>query len=153
MLTLHHIISDGWSIGILTRELSALYATFCGQQTEAELPKLPIQYADFAVWQRDQLQGQTLEKHTAYWRRQLEDAPPLLELPTDYSRPAVQSYKGGSVKEKLPHSLMQALERLSINQNVSLFMTLLTAFNILLSRYAGQDNVMVGAPDDQSKSG
>lgn len=146
LLTWHHIISDGWSVGILTKELSALYATFYGQQAEAALPKLPIQYADFTVWQRENLQNETLEKYVSYWRQQLADAPPLLELPTDYARPATQSYKGDSVKAMLPDSLVQSLEQLSQQENASLFMTLLTAFNILLYRYTGQDDIVVGAP-------
>ncbi|MCB0164084.1 MAG: amino acid adenylation domain-containing protein [Anaerolineae bacterium] len=146
LLNMHHIISDAWSLGILTRELSALYGAFAGQQLEANLPKLSIQYADFAVWQRDHLQNKALEKHIAYWRQQLAGAPPLLELPTDYGRPAVQSYKGDTVKGKLSTALTQALERLSVGENASLFMTLLTAFNILLYRHTGQDDIVVGAP-------
>ncbi|HRV96584.1 MAG TPA: condensation domain-containing protein, partial [Anaerolineae bacterium] len=145
-LNMHHIISDGWSLNILTQELSTLYATLAGDQPQAALPKLSIQYADFAVWQREQLQNETLERYTAYWRRQLADAPPLLELPTDYARPAIQSYKGDAVTEKLSMDLTQALERLSVKENASLFMTMLTAFNILLYRYTGQDDIVVGTP-------
>ncbi|MCB0195323.1 MAG: amino acid adenylation domain-containing protein, partial [Anaerolineae bacterium] len=146
MLTMHHIISDAWSINILTQELSALYASFINQQPDANLPKLPIQYADFAVWQREQLQNETLEKYTAYWREQLAGAPPLLELPTDYVRPANQSYKGDKVTCKLPADLVQSLEQLSIQENASLFMTMLTAFNLLLYRHSGQDDIVVGTP-------
>ncbi|MCB0210922.1 MAG: amino acid adenylation domain-containing protein [Anaerolineae bacterium] len=146
LLNIHHIISDAWSMGILTQELSTLYASFVEQQPQPELPPLSIQYADFAIWQREQVQSETLQKDTTYWREQLAGAPPLLELPTDYIRPATQSYKGDKITGQLPADLVQSLEQLSIQQNASLFMTLLTAFNILLYRYTGQDDIVVGAP-------
>ncbi|MCB9079503.1 MAG: amino acid adenylation domain-containing protein [Anaerolineaceae bacterium] len=145
-LTMHHIISDAWSMDVLIQELSALYVTFIQQQSDANLSKLPIQYADFAVWQREQVQNKTLEKDPTYWRKQLTGAPPLLELPTDYIRPATQSYKGDSVEDRLPADLMRSLEQLSIQENASLFMTMLTAFYILLYRHTGQDDIVVGAP-------
>jgi Condensation domain len=103
-LTVHHIASDGWSTGILVREVTALYAAFAGGQP-SPLPELPVQYADFAVWQRSWLQGEILEGEIAYWRRQLAGLPPLLELPTDRPRPAVQSFRGASRPVRLPAGL------------------------------------------------
>jgi len=146
MLTIHHIVSDGWSRGILQRELSTYYASFSTQQSEPALPELPIQYADFAAWQREQLHGEVLEGHLAYWREHLEGAPALLELPTDFTRPASQSYKGDHVEAKLPDSLARQLTNLSNAENATLFMTLLTAFKILLQRYTGQADIVVGTP-------
>jgi amino acid adenylation domain-containing protein len=144
LLTLHHIVADGWSIGILLRELVALYAAFCLGQP-SPLPELPLQYADFAVWQRQWLQAERLEPLLAYWTRQLQELS-LLELPTDRPRPAVQSYRGACQSLRLPYTLSNALNALSRREGVTLFMTLLAAFQTLLHRYTGQDDLVVGSP-------
>jgi amino acid adenylation domain-containing protein/non-ribosomal peptide synthase protein (TIGR01720 family) len=145
LCTMHHIISDGWSMGVLVREVSTLYATFSNGQP-SPLPELPIQYADYAVWQREQLQGEALERQLSYWREQLSDAPQVLELPTDRPRHAVQNYHGAAESFILSRELTEQLKQLSRRQNVTLFMMLLAAFQTLLSRYGGQDDVLVGTP-------
>ena len=145
LLTMHHIASDGWSIGVLVRELTALYAAF-RQGQPSPLPPLAIQYADFAVWQRDYLQGDILQRQLTYWRTQLADAPALLQLPTDRPRPAQQSFHGDGVVVEISADLTQKLRRLSQEQGTTLYMTLLAAFNILLARYTGQSDVVVGSP-------
>jgi len=145
LLTLHHIITDGWSMGILFSELSALYtAQVTGQP--ARLAPLPLQYADFAIWQRQWLQGEVLDRQLTYWRTQLADAPTSLELPTDCPRPPQQTYQGQRVTFTLPASLTHALKRLSQQEGVTLFMTLLAAFQLLLFRYTGQRDILVGTP-------
>ena len=144
-LNLHHIIADGWSIGVLLRELGSLYEAFSKGQP-SQLAELPIQYADFAVWQRDWLQGEVLEKLLGYWRKQLKGAPALLELPIARSRPALQSYRGARETALFPLSLLRALEALSREEGASLFMTLLAAFQTLLCRYSGQEDITVGSP-------
>jgi len=144
LLTLHHIVADGWSLGVLMRELSTLYTTFT-QSEPASLPELPIQYTDFARWQRWWLQGEVLDSQVAYWRQQLKDVP-ILDLPCDRPRPPEQSYRGATYPIELPHSLTQALEELSQQAGASLFMTLLAAFQALLYRYTGQTDVAVGSP-------
>jgi len=144
VLVMHHIVSDGWSLGIFWRELSALYnAFYVGQKSP--LPELPIQYADFAVWQREQLTGERLDQLTAYWRRQLQDLP-LLQLPTDRPRPPALSYRGASLAFSLPRTLSSALKVLCQREGVTLFMTLLSAFSVLLRRYSGQEDIVVGMP-------
>jgi amino acid adenylation domain-containing protein len=144
LLTMHHIVSDGWSTGILIRELALLYEAFsCGRSSP--LPELPIQYADFAHWQREWLQGEVLETQLGYWKRQLLDAP-LLELPTDHPRPAVQTFRGSHQSLLLPNTVGEGLKALSRQQGVTLFMTLLAAFKILLHRYSSQDDLIVGTP-------
>ncbi|MEZ4860208.1 MAG: amino acid adenylation domain-containing protein [Caldilineaceae bacterium] len=145
LLTMHHIASDGWSIGVLVREVAALYDAFA-QSRPAPLPALPIQYADFAVWQRAQLQGERLAEHLRYWTGQLADAPQLLELPTDHPRPAVNSYRGSHVAFQVDAALTTVLNRLSQQQGATLFMTLLAAFQTLLYRYTGQETIVVGSP-------
>jgi amino acid adenylation domain-containing protein len=145
LLTLHHIIADGWSLGILFRELVTLYTASCLGQP-SPLPELPIQYADFVLWQRQWLQGERLEQQLAYWKQQLHGIPPVLELPTDRPRPAVQSYCGARQSLVFPHPLSDALKALSRREGVTLFMTLLAAFQTLLHRYTGQDDVVVGSP-------
>ncbi|HEY2740443.1 MAG TPA: condensation domain-containing protein, partial [Thermoanaerobaculia bacterium] len=115
-LTMHHIASDAWSMGILVREVAALYAVLSSEDTEGRpspLPELPVQYADFAVWQRSWLQGEALERELAYWRQQLAGLPPLLELPTDRPRPAVQSYRGATRPVRLPAGLTGQMEALA----------------------------------------
>jgi surfactin family lipopeptide synthetase A len=144
VLTQHHIISDGWSTGIFLRELSALYTAFC-QGKPSPLPALPIQYADYAVWQRDWLQGDVLEKQVSYWRQQLKELP-LLDLPTDRPRPAMMSYRGTKLVFELPATLTKGLEELSQRAGATVFMTALAAFQLLLQRYSGQDDIVVGSP-------
>jgi amino acid adenylation domain-containing protein len=145
LLTTHHIASDGWSTGVLISELVALYDAFADGQP-SPLRELPIQYADFALWQRDWLQGEVLEAQLAYWRQQLGGSLPVLELPTDRPRPAVQTYRGAKQSLLLPKTLMEALQALSRREGVTLFMTLLAAFQTLLHRYTGQDDLLVGSP-------
>ena len=145
LLTMHHIVSDGWSLGVLIRELATLYENFV-EETTPNLPELPIQYADFAVWQRQWLSGEVLERQLKYWREQLGDNPPVLELPTDRPRPLVPTYKGSFLTCEIGKDLTDALKDLSRREGVSLYMTLLAAFKTLLARYAGQDHVIVGTP-------
>ncbi|MCL4532020.1 MAG: amino acid adenylation domain-containing protein, partial [Actinobacteria bacterium] len=145
LLVLHHIASDGWSQGVLFRELGDLYRAY-SQGEPSPLPELPIQYADYALWQREWLRGEVLEEELGYWRERLADSPPLLELPTDRPRPAVQSYRGATQSILLPEGLVQQLEALSRQEGVTLFMTLLAAFQTLLSRYTGQEDIPVGCP-------
>ncbi|MCP4657458.1 MAG: amino acid adenylation domain-containing protein, partial [bacterium] len=145
---LHHIISDGWSIGVLFRELAALLEAFTagGPGAATPLVALPIQYADFALWQRERLRGEFLEQQLAYWREQLRGPLPRLELPTDRPRPGVQTYRGACVKHRLPAALRDELHALSREHGASLFITLLAAFKLLLHRYTGQDDIIVGTP-------
>ncbi|MBW4594262.1 MAG: amino acid adenylation domain-containing protein [Brasilonema angustatum HA4187-MV1] len=145
MYCMHHIVSDGWSMGVFDQELATLYSAFCNQQP-SPLTELTVQYADFAVWQRHWLQGEILESHLAYWRQQLAGAPALLELPTDRPRPAVQTFRGARQSFTLSSELTQALNSLSLREGVSLFMTLLAAFDTLLYRYTGQVDILVGSP-------
>ncbi|MCG8364581.1 MAG: amino acid adenylation domain-containing protein, partial [Pseudanabaenales cyanobacterium] len=145
IVNMHHIISDAWSVGILLREIAVLYEAFSNAQS-SPLPKLPIQYADFAHWQRQWLQGEALENQLAYWRRQLAEAPALLELPTDRPRPPVQTFQGGVECRHLDAHLTAQLKTLSQRSGTTLFMTLLTAFVALLSRYSGQRDIVVGSP-------
>jgi amino acid adenylation domain-containing protein len=143
-LTMHHIASDGWSMGIFYRELGALYEAFSSGRP-SPLPELPIQYADFAHWQRCELQGGPLQAQVAYWKRQLQDLP-ILELASDRSRPAVQTYRGEKQSGQLSKNVTSALKELSRQQRASLFMTLLAAFKLLLHRYTGQEDIVVGTP-------
>ncbi|MGE0472119.1 MAG: amino acid adenylation domain-containing protein [Nitrospirales bacterium] len=145
LFTIHHIITDGWSMGIIWKELEALYAAHRTGQP-ANLPSLLLQYADFAVWQRRWLQGEVLDRQLAYWCTQLAGAPSSLELPTDFPRPPQQTYRGNSITFVIPASLTQALKTLSHQENVTLFMTLLAAFQLLLFRHTGQRDILVGAP-------
>ncbi|MUG96209.1 amino acid adenylation domain-containing protein [Scytonema sp. UIC 10036] len=145
LLTMHHIISDGWSIGVFVRQLAALYSSFLDGKS-SPLPELPIQYADFAHWQREWLQKEVLEQHLCYWQQQLGEHPPVLELPTDRPRPAVQTFRGARHPLMLPQSLTEALKALSYQEKSTLFMTLLCAFKVLLYRWCGQDDILVGTP-------
>ncbi|MFO1432620.1 MAG: amino acid adenylation domain-containing protein [Candidatus Competibacteraceae bacterium] len=145
LLTMHHIISDEWSLGIFTRELTELYTAYCNGQP-SPLPTLTLQYADFAVWQRDWLTGPVLEEQLAYWKRQLAAVPALLTLPTDYPRPAVQSYRGARHAFTLAKALTDHLKQLSQTTGATLFMTLEAALAVLLARYAGQDDILIGTP-------
>lgn len=145
LLTMHHIASDGWSLGVLVREVAMLYEAFCGGQP-SQLPELPVQYADFAAWQRQWLQGEVLESQMSYWQKQLDGAPAVLELPTDHPRPAVQTFRGATYSFELSQKLSVALKSLSQQEGSTLFMTLLAAFKTLLGRYTGQEDIVVGSP-------
>ncbi|MEJ0096572.1 MAG: amino acid adenylation domain-containing protein [Methylocella sp.] len=143
LLTMHHIVSDDWSIGVLIKEIAALYAAY-SQGRPSPLPELLIQYADYAHWQRQWLQGAALEGQLGYWKEQLADAPTLLALPTDRPRPAVQRYDGGTLRFAVSRQTTTGLNALARQAQATLFMTLAAAFNVLLSRYAGQDDICVG---------
>jgi amino acid adenylation domain-containing protein/non-ribosomal peptide synthase protein (TIGR01720 family) len=144
LLTMHHIISDGWSLGILLREFAALYQESAAGRP-SPFPELLIQYADYACWQRQWLSGEVLERPLAYWKRQLQGAA-ALALPTDRPRPAVQTYRGSTYTFDLPVALTESLRGLSRQQGMTLFMTLLAAFQVLLSRYSGQEDLCIGTP-------
>jgi amino acid adenylation domain-containing protein/non-ribosomal peptide synthase protein (TIGR01720 family) len=144
LLTLHHIIADGWSRGILMRELVKNYQAFIAKQ-KLSLPELSIQYGDFVLWQQKWLQGEEMKMQLAYWEQQLADLPKL-ELPTDYPRKPIQMYKGATVSELFPRSLLEDLKILSQKQGVTLFMLLLAAFKVLLHRYCHQDDIVLGVP-------
>ncbi|HEY0602366.1 MAG TPA: amino acid adenylation domain-containing protein [Herpetosiphonaceae bacterium] len=143
LFAMHHIISDGWSSGVFQREMIALYTAF-SQGRPSPLPPLPIQYADFAIWQRGWLQGDVLDQQLGYWQRQLADLP-VLELPTDRPRPPAQSYRGAYESFGMPLATLTALDEVSKRSGVTLFMTLLAAFQVLLSRYSGQLDLAVGS--------
>jgi amino acid adenylation domain-containing protein/FkbH-like protein len=145
LVVMHHIVSDGWSTGVLVREIGALYAAF-SQGRASPLPALPVQYADYALWQRGWLQGEALEKQVAYWKQRLAGAPSALELPTDRPRRAVQSHRGEGVAFELPAKLTRALNALAQAEGATLFMVLLAAFNVVLSRWSGQADIVVGSP-------
>ncbi|MEP6708146.1 MAG: condensation domain-containing protein, partial [Pyrinomonadaceae bacterium] len=145
LLTLHHIISDGWSLGVLFKELGRLYEAY-GRGAESPLAELAVQYGDYASWQREQLQGEVLAEQMSYWQEQLRGAPALLELPLDRPRPALQSYAGRRQRVELSRELTRALKELSRGEGVTLFMTLLAAFQVLLARYTGQQDIVVGTP-------
>ena len=145
VITLHHIVADGWSIEIFARELGQLYSAFV-EEREPTLPELPIQYADFASWQRQYLQGAVLDTMLSHWQRTLADAPPVLELPTDYPRPAVQTFNGSSARFQVDSELSDQLQQLAQERKVTLFMLLLAVFQVLLRVYSGQNDIVVGAP-------
>jgi amino acid adenylation domain-containing protein len=144
-INMHHIISDGWSMGVFLRELWQAYTAYSQGKTPNFAP-LPIQYSDYATWQRHWLQGEVLEKQINYWKHQLGDASPLLELPTDYPRPAQQSYRGDRYIYALTPELTAAVNAFSQQQGVSLYMTLLATLSILLSRYSRQEDLCIGSP-------
>jgi acyl transferase domain-containing protein/acyl carrier protein len=145
LFTLHHIVSDAWSMDVLIREVSQLYQAFAAG-SGSPLAEPLIQYADYAAWQRRWLQGEVLESQLAYWKKQLAGSPALMALPTDRPRPKVQSFAGASRSFSLPPSLIEALRRLSSQERVTLFMTLLAGFQALLHRYTGEDDIVVGSP-------
>ncbi|MES2295469.1 MAG: amino acid adenylation domain-containing protein [Pseudomonadota bacterium] len=145
LFTVHHIAADGWSMGILVEEVAALYAAFA-QGLSSPLPELPIQYADFAQWQRERLSGDALQGQLDYWTRQLAGAPSLLALPTDRPRPAIQSYRGAVLHFPIPGALVRGLHLIGKQCNATLFMALAAALNILLSRYSGQSDICIGTP-------
>ncbi len=145
LVTMHHIISDGWSQTILLNELGALYEAAVAGRT-SPLPELSIQYADFAVWQREWLKGEVLDQQLEYWRKHLAGAPPSLELPTDRPRPTRQSFNGARESFALSRDLSARLVELSRREGATLFMTLLAAFYVLLYRYTGEPDIVVGTP-------
>jgi amino acid adenylation domain-containing protein len=145
LLTMHHIVSDGWSLSVLNRELGSLYTAY-SEGRPSPLPELPIQYRDFTAWQREWLRNERLEAQLAYWKGQLQGMPPVLELPADRPRPAVPSHHGASHVMDIPGPLTDKLSALSRQESATPFMTLLTAFQTLLHRYTGQTDLVVGTP-------
>ncbi|QXI14254.1 non-ribosomal peptide synthase/polyketide synthase [Pseudomonas zeae] len=145
LLTVHHIVADGWSMGVLTGELMALYQAFSQGQPDP-LPALTLQYGDYALWQRRWLSGEVLQQQSQYWQQTLDGAPALLTLPTDRPRPAQQDYTGGNVEVLLDQRLSAALKALSQRHGATLFMTLMSAWALLMSRLSGQSDVVIGAP-------
>ena len=145
LLTVHHIVADGWSMGVLTRELMALYQAFSHGQPDP-LPPLALQYGDYAVWQRRWLSGDVLQRQSDYWQQTLDGAPALLTLPTDRPRPPQQDFAGSSVEVRLDERLSTGLKALSQRHGVTLFMTLMSAWSLLLSRLSGQSDVVIGSP-------
>ena len=145
LLNSHHIANDGWSMWQFIRDLGTAYESIC-EGRPCELPELPIQYADFAVWQRNWVTGNVLERQLGYWKKQLEGAPDTLELPTDHLRPATSSYRGAVERRTCSRSLAEKLSRFSRSENATLYMTLLAAYQALLYRYSGQDDIVVGSP-------
>ena len=144
VVTTHHIASDGWSTSILVKEVVELYTAHASGHT-AQLPDLPIQYADYAIWQREYLQGEVLEAKLDYWKTKLADTA-TLQLPADHSRPAVQSSKGAIHSFHIDKKLSDKLHELGQERGATLYMTLLAAFNVLLYRYSGQQDICVGTP-------
>jgi amino acid adenylation domain-containing protein len=145
LLTLHHIISDGWSLGVLMRDAMGFYEAIAIGRP-GEVPDLPIQYGDYAIWQRQWLEGEVLETQLDYWKRQLASAAPTIDLPTDYPRPAVQSYRGALYPFELSAELVHALRVLASQEDCTLNMVLLAGFLSLVHRYSGQEDICVGAP-------
>lgn len=145
ILTLHHLVGDGWSIKILVQELSAIYQALSAGRL-SQLPQLPLQYTDFVYWQRNWLQGEVIDKHLAYWKQQLGGNLPVLQLPTDRPRPPIQTFRGKQQKFVLSKALTESIKQLSQREGVTLFMTLLAAFQTLLYRYTGQEDILVGSP-------
>ncbi|HEX7333867.1 MAG TPA: amino acid adenylation domain-containing protein [Pyrinomonadaceae bacterium] len=145
LLTMHHIASDGWSMGVLIQEVVALYKAFSAGEA-SPLAELPIQYADYAAWQREWLTGEVLQGQLNYWKQQLQGAPPVLEIPTDRTRPAVQTHQGALASHSLGKQLSEQLNALCQKEGVTLYMLLLAAFQTLLSRYSGQTDIVVGTP-------
>ncbi|MEM9777014.1 MAG: condensation domain-containing protein, partial [Chloroflexota bacterium] len=139
-IVIHHIISDAWSVGVLLREMCAAYDGRSG------LLELPIQYVDFAAWQRQQLENENQARDLAYWKKQLKDAPALLELPTDFQRPPELDYAGDTIWGEIPAALFSRVESLSKTEGATPFMVLLSAFKLLLQRQSGTDDVVVGTP-------
>ncbi|MCP4378510.1 MAG: non-ribosomal peptide synthetase, partial [bacterium] len=145
LFNMHHIISDGWSMDVLIREWSQFYSAYA-QHEEPTLLPLSIQYTDYAAWQRDWLHGDVLEQQLTYWLEKLAGAPELLELPTDYPRPAVMRSQGTHVRRTLDPELTRGIQQFSRQQGVTVFMTVLAAFQVLLFRYSGQTDIVVGSP-------
>ena len=142
LFTMHHIVSDGWSMEILVREVGALYQAYSAGD-QSPLAELPIQYADFAVWQRQYLAGGVMESEVGYWKKQLKDAP-VLGLPTDYARPSAPSHQGGIERVEIGNLSSEGLRRLSQREGVTLFMVLMAAFKVVLMRWSGEEDISVG---------
>ena len=145
VVVFHHIISDGWSVGVFLKELSASYEAKLNNNNPS-LSALPVQFADYALWQQKWLQTEEYNRQLEFWKRQLEDAPALLELPTDYPRPAVQRFEGAKCSTFLSSDLTEKINALSRKEGVTLFMTLLSVWQLLLLRYSGQEQLVVGTP-------
>src|SRR3984957_15285035 len=145
LITMHHIVSDGWSMGVLVHEPSTLYNAYRRGEQDP-LPALEIQYPDYAIWQRKWIEGNLLQQQAEYWKNTLADAPALLELPTDHARPAEQDYSGAVAELSLDPSLTAALRTLSRRHGTTLYMTLLSAWAVLLSRLSGQQDMVIGTP-------
>lgn len=145
LVTIHHIIYDGWSYGLLMRELAAFYEAFSNNKP-SPLRELPIQYADFALWQQQWLKGEALDAQLAYWKQQLGNSPPVLQLPADFPRPAVQTFRGARIYFSINPELTKAIKELTQQEDVTLFITLLAAFKILLYRYTGIEDMAIGSP-------
>ncbi|TSC19083.1 condensation domain-containing protein, partial [Corallococcus sp. Z5C101001] len=143
--TMHHIVSDGWSVGVLVREVSALYAAFA-EGRPSPLPELPVQYADYALWQQQTLLGDVLRREVDHWKQKLSGAPPVLELPTDRPRPAVRGNAGAVQRFRWPASFEKGLRALARREGASLYMVLLAGWQALMSRYSGQSDISVGSP-------
>ena len=144
VVTMHHIASDAWSLSVIVKEVGELYSSYT-ENRAAQLPTPQIQYADFSIWQRKYLQGEVLNRKISYWKKKLEGVAPM-ELPTDFARPAVQSSRGANSSFRIDKDLLSAIELLSRQQGVTLFMTLLASFKVLLHRYSGQEDICVGTP-------
>ncbi|WPD23244.1 MAG: amino acid adenylation domain-containing protein [Candidatus Electrothrix scaldis] len=145
LFNMHHIISDGWSIGILLREWTEIH-TALAEEREPELRPLPVQYSDYVAWQRQSLNEDVVERRLARWTEELTGAPQLLELPTDHPRPPVQSYRGAHLESRIDADLTAWLHELGMKKNSTLFMTLLAVFGVLLHKYSGQDDILIGSP-------
>ncbi|WP_172844422.1 non-ribosomal peptide synthetase [Tumebacillus algifaecis] len=145
LLNMHHIVSDGWSLEVLRREFAALYTAFVEGQA-SPLPELPVQYGDYASWHREWLEADVLDKQLVYWKEQLSGELPVLQLPADRQRPAVQSFRGGTKRMMLSADLVRSLQSLSQSVGATLYMTMLSAFKTLLHRYTALEDVLVGTP-------
>ncbi len=145
ILLTHHMVFDGWSRRTVHRELGVLYSAYC-EYKENPLPELPLQFADYALWQRSEAQTLVIERQLEYWKQKLSGAPQVLELPADHPRPAVQSFRGARVYASFPQASVDALKKLSNGEGATLFMTFLAALNVLLFRYTGRQDILVGAP-------
>ncbi|HEY6926868.1 MAG TPA: amino acid adenylation domain-containing protein [Steroidobacteraceae bacterium] len=145
LVTQHHIVSDAWSLEVLSRELATLYSAFSAGRSDP-LPALAVQYADYALWQRQYLRGEVLERQLSFWREHLKGAPPLIELPTDYPRPVQQSYRGATVALGLSAPVTKRLREFAQHHGVTLFMGLLAAWSVLLMRLSGQQDLVIGTP-------
>ncbi|HEX9940303.1 MAG TPA: amino acid adenylation domain-containing protein, partial [Longimicrobium sp.] len=143
LISMHHIVSDGWSLGVLFGEMSTLYEAY-REGRDSPLAELPVQYADYAAWQRAELRGERLDRQLAWWKERLAGGPALLELPADHPRPAVQSYRGALERIALPVELLEGLRRVGRSEGATLYMVLLGAFQVLLGKYCGDDDVVVG---------
>ncbi|HEX7646721.1 MAG TPA: amino acid adenylation domain-containing protein, partial [Noviherbaspirillum sp.] len=145
LFTMHHIVSDGWSSGVLVKEIVTLYQAFAAG-SPSPLPELPLQYADFASWQRNWLQGEVLQRQLSYWKKELAGAPALLALPTDRPRPKVQAHRGANGACSIPQSTVEPLRNLAFATQSTLFMVLAAAFNVLMARLSGQSDICIGTP-------